>query len=147
MSASVDRAGVFLPLAGQRSMAVDQPSSGNDSARVGRREATPSADVIDSQSVLTSESGGIRGFDSGKRINGCKRNIITDTIGLMLFALVHAASIQNRDGAPQLLKTVRHGYPWLRHVFAVGGYGGPKLHQSLTDHRSWTIEIVRRNDR
>jgi putative transposase len=82
------------------------------------REASPTAGVIDSQSVKTTESGGPRGYDAGKKTKGRKRHIITDTLGLMLFVLVHTADIQDRDGAPELLKAVRYRFPWLRHVFA-----------------------------
>jgi len=85
------------------------------------REAQPSAGVIDSQSVKATESGGVRGHDAGKRINGRKRHIVVDTIGLLFGLVIHAADIQDRDGAPALLAPIRKSCPWLRHVFADGG--------------------------
>ena len=109
------------------------------------RQASPSAGVIDSQSVKTTEAGGPRGYDAGKKINGRKRHLLTDTLGLPVTA-VHPADIQDRDGAPVVLAAARFLDPWLRHVFADGGYGGAKLATALDKIGSWTVEIVKRCD-
>ena len=110
------------------------------------REASPSAGVIDSQSVKTTESGGPRGYDAGKKIKGRKRHIITDTQGFLVGAIVHTADIQDRDGAPDVLASIRHRFPWLRHVFADGGYAGDKLRAALAKIGKWTLEIIKRSD-
>ena len=110
------------------------------------REASPSGGVIDSQSVKTTESGGVCGYDAGKKVKGRKRHIVTDTCGYLIFILVHAADIQDRDGAVDVLKAIRYRFLWLRHVFADGGYAGDKLRRALKGHGSWTLEIIKRSD-
>jgi hypothetical protein len=106
------------------------------------REASPLAGVIDSQSVKTTESGGPRGFDAGKKVKGRKRHIVTDTHGHLVGLVVHPADIQDRDAGSLALASIRFLYPWLRHVFADGGYAGPKLHAPLKRMGQWKLEII-----
>src|SRR3546814_1186884 len=71
------------------------------------------------------------GYDAGKKIKGRKRHILTDTEGNLVHAVIHTADIQDRDGAPLVLREIIHRFPWLRHVFADGGYAGDKLREAL----------------
>ena len=109
------------------------------------REESPSAAIIDSQSVKTTEKGGIRGYDAGKKINGRKRHVIVDTIGLVLAVVVHEASIQDRDGAKLVMQRIKGAFPRLALIWADGGYRG-LLIEWVWEFASWTLEIVKRND-
>src|SRR5262249_48957273 len=68
------------------------------------RKKSPSAAIIDSQTIKTTEVGGQRGYDAGKKINGRKRHIVVDTLGLILAIVVHRADIQDYDGAVLVLR-------------------------------------------
>jgi transposase len=111
------------------------------------RPALPSAAIIDSASVRSADTVGAasRGYDAGKKINGRKRHIVVDTLGLLLCVIVTAASVQDRDGARPLLKQLAAAFRRTRLVWADGGYAGKLLDWARTSLRI-TLQIVKRPD-
>ena len=91
------------------------------------REESPTAAIIDSQSVKTGpEAREMVGYDAGKRVKGRKRHLVTDTLGLVLRIEVHSAGVQDRDGAALVLDRITRRFPFLERFFADAGYQGPR---------------------
>ncbi|GAC1531117.1 MAG: hypothetical protein NVS2B16_37820 [Chloroflexota bacterium] len=97
---------------------------------------------MDSQSVKTTSVGGVRGYDGAKRLNGRKRHVLVDTLGLVLTVTVHTANIQDRAGVQQVLEGITDRFNRLSHIWLDQGYTGPGR-TWITEHLGWTVEIVR----
>jgi transposase len=110
-----------------------------------RRKASPSAGIVDSQSVKGAGTvpAASREYDAGKKVNGRKRHIVVDTIGLLLVVMVTAASVQDRDGGRGILGRLHRALSSVRHIFADGGYQGQLVAVAKS---AWgiVVEVVRK---
>jgi putative transposase len=112
------------------------------------RNPEPSAAVIDSQSVKTTEEAAVdtRGYDAGKQSKGRTRQLRVATLGLVLKVVVLSAAIQDRDGAQTLFDKIQGIFTRLQKIWADGAYAGPKLGDWVKATCHWVVEIVKRSD-
>jgi putative transposase len=108
------------------------------------RKTSPSMGIIDTQSVKTTEQGGPRGKDPHQKINGRKRHLVVDTLGMVLAAVVHSAGIQDRDGAKPVLEKLVGRFPRLKKILADGIYNGD-IADWAKKLGGWILELVVRD--
>lgn len=110
--------------------------------RIGR-SAEPSAAIIDAQSNRSSPQGGDCGYDAGKKVKGRKRHIVVDTLGLLLAVTVTAASVQDRDGAADVVAQACRKAPSIQRLYTDGAYGG-QCASTIEQIHGIRVEVVRR---
>lgn len=109
------------------------------------KKKTPTAGVIDSQSVKIPANIGFSGFDGGKKVNGRKRHIVVDTLGLLLSVTVHEANKQDRATAKDIIVSLKATFERISVVFADQGYTGTVIGEIKAACKV-TLQIVKRTD-
>ncbi len=105
------------------------------------KEKSPSMGLIDSQSVKTHSMTTEKGYDGNKKIQGRKRHVVTDTLGLIMALVIQNANVQDRSGAKEVIEELRYKYPRLVKILADQGYTGD-LGEWVLRLFGWTLEIV-----